>query len=131
MRRIPALTFALTAGLILGCAAELSGDLVVNDAPFQAVDCNSGQPLGFTGVQLADATGRRLRLVARPDGQSDAYYWPADASEADEVGICGPFTIATQNSEINGVKNVQGSATLDCSNGKHAIAGTITFANCH
>lgn len=131
MRPIPALLLVSSTLLALACAAELNGDVVVDDAPFQAVDCRSGAPMGFGGVELVDAGGRKLRLVARPDGQSEAFYWPADASSADEVGICGPMTLEQQNSEINGVKNVMGSAALECSNGKHAIAGTITFANCH
>ena len=121
----------VAALLTLGCKAKLSGDLTVDGKPFTAESCRSGQASGFSGVDLVDADGRKLRLVQIPNGTGAAILFPPGATVGDEVGGCGPLSVSTQSSTINNIRNVEGSATLECSNPKHSVKGAVTFENCH
>ena len=57
-------------------------------------------------------------------------HFGAGANLGEELGPCGRFTLERQNSRINGVHNVRGSAILQCK-GKTSIAGSVQFENCH
>ena len=48
-----------------------------------------------------------------------------------ELGECGKMTSQQQNSEVNGIINVEGSGTLECKNEAHSVSGTFSFQNCH
>jgi hypothetical protein len=114
-----------------GCKAKLSADLKVDGAAFEPASCRSGQVYAFRGVELTAKDGRRLRLVMRPDGQSEALLFSASSPTGVNLGACGAFVVNDQNSTINDIKNVEGSATLSCSGEGHSIEGSATFENCH
>ncbi|MBK8259375.1 MAG: hypothetical protein IPK82_42810 [Polyangiaceae bacterium] len=121
-------TLALT---LAGCQAKLSSSVTVDGKPFSAESCRSGQAAGFTGVDLVGTDGSRLRLVTMPNGQAAAHIFAPGAATSTELGACGPFTVERQNSQINDIYNVKGTATLSCTSGGHSVSGTITFENCH
>lgn len=116
--------------LLAGCSAKFTANLTVGGKPFQPVSCRSGEPSGFAGVDLTDDTGTRLRLVALPSGQADAFVFPGGADLGTELGPCGPMSLERKSSRINGVYNVTGKATLSCK-GKTDVSGTVEFDNCH
>jgi hypothetical protein len=113
------------------CSNKLSGSLEVDGKKFELDSCRSGQVYGFSGVELRSKTGDKLRLVQTPTGEGAVVYLPSGASTGSEMGRCGPFTVRQQNSSINDVKNVEGTATLDCSASGHTIKGEVAFGNCH
>ncbi|MBI5513202.1 MAG: hypothetical protein HY909_05500 [Deltaproteobacteria bacterium] len=124
----------LLAGVALGgCRAKLTGQLTLNGATFTPTSCRSGAVFGFVGVDLINDAGAKLRLVALPDGQADALYFAPGAATGIHLGPCGPLTVQRQNSRINSVYNVEGSAALQCAaaGGTPAVAGSVQFANCH
>ena len=114
-----------------GCSAKLGGTLTVDGTPFQPASCRSGAVYGFTGVELTDGSGRRLRMASRADGRASALVFAAGAATGDDLGVCGPFQLIRQSSTINNVTNVQGQGALDCSGSGHTIKGTVEFENCH
>jgi hypothetical protein len=116
--------------LLLGCSAKITSSLSVGAKPFLPATCRSSEPTGVAGVDLLDEAGSRLRLVSLPNGQADAFFFPAGAPLGTELGACGPFTLERQSSRINGVHNVRGSATLNCK-GRTTVAGSVQFENCH
>lgn len=116
--------------LLAGCSARITSSLVVGGKPFQPTSCRSGQPNGFAGVDLMDQAGARLRLVSLPNGQANALVFPAGADLGTELGACGRFTLERQNSRVNGVHNVRGTAELQCK-GRTSVAGSVQFENCH
>jgi hypothetical protein len=116
--------------LLAGCSAKITSSLAVGAKPFQPTSCSSGQPNGFAGVDLMDGSGARLRLVSLPNGQAAALLFAPGASQATELGACGPFTLERQSSRINGVYNLRGTATLGCK-GKTPVVGSVQFENCH
>jgi hypothetical protein len=119
------------AMLVVACSAKLDSNITVDGTPFKSSSCRSGQAYGFTGVELTGADGRKLRLATRPDGQSNVFLFPAGSATGVDLGVCGAFTVGTQNSTINGIDNVKGHAELSCSVDGHTIAGNVTYENCH
>ena len=116
--------------LLAGCTAKITSSLTVGARPFQPASCRSSEPNGVAGVDLMDGSGARLRLVSLPNGQANALFFGAGANLGTELGACGPITLEQQNSRINGVYNVRGTATLSCK-GKVSIVGSVQFENCH
>ena len=127
--------FGLLVALMIsaaGCKSKLNSSLVLNGAPFVPTQCNSGQPQGFSGVDLIDATGTKLRLQTVPTGQAMVFVFPGGSPVGAPVAMCGTLAVERQNSQINNVYNVRGNATLpSCSNGAMTVSGTIQFENCH
>src|SRR5512140_707779 len=110
--------------LLAACSAKLSGSIEIDGKAFEISSCKSGKPLGFTGIQLEDDAGRRLRLVANADGTANAIVFAGEA-QGDDVGKCGTLEVHNQNSKINDVTNVEGVAKISCS-GSHKVEGTLT-----
>ena len=122
----------LVAALPLAaCHAKITSDLHVDGAPFAIAECRSGAAFGFSGLQLADASGRRLRLMQMVDGSTAVAIFPPAAERGDRLGACGTLTLQTQNSRINNIQNVKGEATLDCNAVGHQVVGHVAFENCH
>src|SRR4051812_42531516 len=113
MRALPLLV------LVAACSAKLSGSITVDGKPLDISSCKSGQPMGFAGIQIEDDAGRRLRLIANPDGSAEAILFAGEA-QGDDVGKCGTIEVHPQNSKINDVTNVEGVAKISCS-GSHKI----------
>jgi hypothetical protein len=119
-------TLALT-----GCAAHVQSTVHVNGVPFSPSTCRSGQPNGFSGVELADGGGRRLRLAQNLNGTMVGVYFPSGSQIGDELGVCVNMNVQTGVGVINGVRNVEGIATLDCRTETHQVTGSVRFENCH
>ena len=70
------------------CTAHVTGGVQIDGAPFVATTCRSGQASGFSGVDLADDQGRRLRLAQSLDGSFVGVYFPlATRSETIWAGV--------------------------------------------
>lgn len=113
------------------CHATVTGDVRVDGRKFIVKECRAGQAFGFSGIELADPDGHRLRLVSNADGTCVAALFPPGGAVGDAVGTCGVLTMKAQSSRINGITNLKGSATLDCASTVHQIGGRLTFESCH
>jgi hypothetical protein len=132
MRTSTVTLVALAAAAVLaaGCRARLTSTVTINGAAFVPTSCRSGEALGFSGVELTNASGQRLRIASTASGQGLVYLFPPNASVM-MLGLCGPFSIERQSSRINNVYNVRGNATLSCVGLAGAVTGSVTFENCH
>jgi hypothetical protein len=122
---------AAFALLACACTSKLSGELTVDGAPFKVNECRSGRAFGYSGLQLADAGGRRLRLFLNPDGTTTLALFAEGAARGDTLGNCGLLSMETQHSTINNINNVKGTMTLQCAALGHSVAGKLDFENCH
>ncbi len=125
----PLWSFAALMLCATACNAELSADLKVDGNAFTPTSCRSGQVNGFSGVDLIDDKGQKLRLVQTPANKPLVLFFEAETPL--EFGQCGTMSLDRQNSTINNITNVMGNATLDCKLEKQSVSGTITFKNCH
>lgn len=115
----------------VGCQSKVTGSLRVDGAPFAVAHCRSGQAFGFSGIELTDSNGRRLRLLANADGTCTAAIFKSNSATGDSLGPCGKLTMEAQSSRINQIVNVKGNAKLDCKSAGHTVTGDIEFENCH
>jgi hypothetical protein len=117
--------------LLIGCQPKFSGELQVDGAAFTPAECRSGLALGFSGVQFADAGGRRLRLIANADGTTNAALFAPNAPRGDNLGACGTLVMHAQSSRVNSITNQMGTADLSCQAVGHKVSGKLAFENCH
>jgi hypothetical protein len=130
MRKMAVLICLATLSLV-GCQSKVTGTLEVDGSSFAVQQCRSGQAFGFSGIELTDATGRRLRLLANADGTCTAALFKGDSPTGDQLGQCGTLTMEAQSSRINSITNVKGTAKLACEAVTHKVAGNLEFENCH
>ena len=115
-----------------GCSAKLGGSVEVNGEKLGLSSCRNGVAFGFRGVQLTTKSGLRLRIGALPTGAAGVIVMPKGETVGTELGVpCGAFSISDQKSTINGVRNVEGKASLDCEAAGYKIKGEVSFENCH
>jgi hypothetical protein len=112
------------------CAGHFTGNLQIDGEPFAATGCRSGQVSGFSGVELSDDHGRRLRLAQNLDGTFAGVYFSPDSRIGDNLGTCGTLNVQPETSVVNGVHPVEGSVTLTCKTEKHQLSGRGQFENC-
>jgi hypothetical protein len=113
------------------CAAHFSGALQVDGQPFELADCHSGQALGFSGVELLDARDRRLRVAQNLDGSPSVVYFPSGQQVGEPLGSCAKIKTGFGTGVVNGVRNVDGTATLSCETPQRRVTGDVHFENCH
>jgi hypothetical protein len=94
---------------------------------FSPSSCGSGKKLGFYGVQLADAQGRRLRVTKGIDGTFEAVYFPSGSQVGEKLGACGTLTL-DGDMEMDYVRS--GTATLACESERRRVSGAVTFELC-
>jgi hypothetical protein len=109
----------------------VTSSVQIDGTAFVPTICKSGQSRGFAGVELIDAQQRRLRLVQALDGTFQAVFFPSGASVGEKLGSCGTMTLRNGIAVVNGVRNVEGNATLSCGGGGHTLAGSVVFEGCH
>ncbi len=126
-----AVLICLAAVALAGCTSKVTGTLEVDGSPFAVEECRSGQAFGFSGIELKDATGRRLRLLANGDGTCTAALFKGDSATGDRIGQCGTLEMQAQSSRINSITNIMGKAQLACEAVGHKVAGSLEFENCH
>ena len=123
-----ALTLVVVVAALLACKSKIGGTVSVDGKAFEIESCRSGEAMvpQFSGIELIDKSGGKLRLVALPSGQASVSLNGEQTAEA-----CGPITVQKQSSKVNDVSNVEGNAKLDCSGGGHEVKGAVQFENCH
>lgn len=126
-----AVFICLAALALVSCKSKVSGTLEVDGASFAVKTCRSGQAFGFSGLELTDESGRRLRLLANADGTCTAALFKGESPTGDRLGQCGTLSMEAQSSRINSIVNVKGTAKLACEATGHRLAGDIVFENCH
>jgi len=131
LKRTSLLVVAFVALFCVSCQSRVTGTLEVNGSPFAVKQCRSGQAFGFSGLELTDASGRRLRLLASADGTCTAALFKGDSPTGDRLGQCGALTMQAQSSRINSIVNVKGTAKLSCEAAGQKVVGDIAFENCH
>lgn len=125
------LCVAVASCSLFACSNELKGDITIDGEAFALDSCRSGQVYGFVGVEVVSKKGAKIKIMQAPTGEAIAYYQGAGESTGVELGKCGSFTVSTQNSTINDIKNVEGEAKLECESGGHKVSGAFSFSNCH
>ena len=113
------------------CSNKLGGDLQLNGQPFGASSCRNGARYGFAGVEVSGKDGWKLRFVQTPTGSANVVVFKPGIATGVELGECGTIRVEMQNSTVNDVKNVQGSAEVSCASDGLTVAGKLTFGNCH
>lgn len=122
----------ICAALVFGsCTAHVTSAVQIDGAPFQASTCRSGQANGFSGVELADQYGRRLRLAQNLNGTLTAVYFPPGRQVGVELAGCFTMTAQTGVGVINGIRNIEGGAVLACRTETLQVSGSVQFKNCH
>src|SRR5918911_911406 len=90
---------------LVGCHSKVTGTVQVDGSNFAITQCRSGQAFGFSGIELSDSNGRRLRLFANPDGTCSAALFNGNSATGDRLGQCGVLTMTAQSSRINSIVN--------------------------
>jgi len=121
MKKCVVLVFVVFAS----CMGHVTGNLQIDGEPFAATSCRYGRVGGFSGVELSDDHGRRLRLAENLDGTLACAYFPPDSRIGDNLGTCG-----TVNFRPEGLAGVKGSVTLACKSEKHQLSGGALFQYC-
>jgi hypothetical protein len=109
----------------------VTSSLQIDGTAFVPTICKSGQARGFAGVELIDDQQRRLRLAQTLDGGFQAVYFPSGSSVGKNLGSCGTMTLQNGTAVVNGVRNVEGNATLHCGSEGHTLVGSVVFERCH
>lgn len=115
----------------VACQAHVQSQLLVDGAPFAPTSCQSGAPYGYSGVELGTESGQRLRLSNTLDGRFQGAYFAPGAAQGDAIDACGALVLSRGTGVINGVRNLDGSATLSCAGLRHRVEGAVRFENCH
>lgn len=123
--------FVLITFVATACQAHVQSQLLVDGAPFVPSECASGAPFGYSGVELISTSGQRLRLASALDGTFSGAYFAPGEHQGDAVAGCGAVMLERGTGVINGVRNLDGSATLACTGRRHRVEGTVRFENCH
>jgi hypothetical protein len=121
-------TFAVAG---LACTAHTAGTLQVDGQPFEPVTCHSGQASGFSGVELVDVRDRKLRIAQNLDGSPAVVYFPSGRPVGEPLGPCATIHAGPGTGVINGVRNLDGTATLSCQTPERRVTGSVRFENCH
>jgi hypothetical protein len=130
LRKVVAGTTVLAVLACGGFAADVSGTtLTVDGAPWTVVTCESGEALGFAGVELTGEDGRRLRLQPQLDGQLAVVMMPADGVTGTQLGVCGTGAFHQTGLTINDVTALEGTAELACK-GEPSVEGSVRFGRC-
>ena len=130
MRKV-AVFICLAALSVVSCQSKVTGTLEVDGAPFNVELCRSGQAFGFSGIELTDTSGQRLRLLANADGTCTAALFKSGSNTGDRLGQCGALSMEAQSSRINSITNLQGTAKLSCEAVNRKVVGDVQFENCH
>jgi len=112
------------------CRNKLSGSAEVEGTRFAPSSCRSTAPQGGHGVEIEAEDGRRLQVEPTEGGAGAVYLFERGELRGAPLGACAGIEIAQQHSEINNVRNVEGTVQLHCSE-RGAATGRLEFANCH
>jgi hypothetical protein len=121
----------LAPAALPACRATFSGMVFLDGGAFNATTCRSGQALGFSGIEIQDTSGRRLRLLLNADGTTDVGLFQPQDAKGELLRQCGTLSIQAQHSRVNSITNVSGTAGLSCTGAGHKVEGNLSFTNCH
>ncbi len=126
---------AVLGAALLACKSETTGTVTVNGAPFVVEQCRSGQAntgATFSGIALLDSAGNQVRVAGKPEGGFRVFHFTAGQQLGTLVGEdCGTFVINQTNTQINGVYNVEGNLSTNCTGSGFTIIAALNFAACH
>jgi hypothetical protein len=121
----------VTVAAITACTAHFTGALEIDGQPFEILTCHSGQALGFSGVELVDARDRRVRVAQDIDGTPAVVYFASGQERGEPLGPCATIRTQRGTGVIDGVRNVDGTASLSCKTPERRVTGDVRFENCH
>jgi len=101
---------------------RFEGAVTVDGAPFVPVTCHSLEGMGAFGVELGDAAGARVRLVAEVDGSATVAVLAAGATLGKRLAACGELGLAATRLTLDHVRVLEGTARLTCS-----VAGSLVL----
>jgi len=141
MRRI-ALPLVLGALGLAGCGSTVEGTITIDGQAAIIDRCESAEPRGFDGVDIVTDDERFIRLLRDTRGESivQVVFFDAGKDTGPRLGDCAVGTIRDTSTTINGVKALDGEATLNCDHAytdqnmveqRITIVGDVTFDNCH
>jgi hypothetical protein len=129
MRRILGVGLLVMLG---GCQNKFAGNVQLDGTEFVAKHCENGIKVGFSGVQLDDASGRRLRVINDITTNSvKVAVFPKADGPGENLDGCTTLKQHTGTGIVNGVQNQEGTVTFTCDAGGHKLSGTLEFKNCH
>jgi hypothetical protein len=109
---------------------HIESNLQIDGNAFEPKSCSSGQPRGFTGVELQNVHGQRLRLGSNLDGSPGVIYFAPGSSVGENMGPCGDLSIRQEHAQVGGVVLLEGEAKLSCLGRSHRVEGTVRFIHC-
>lgn len=124
-------SLAVVVAAATACTAHFTGALEIDGQPFEILTCHSGQALGFSGVELVDARDRRVRVAQDIDGTPAVVYFASGQERGEPLGSCATIHTQRGTGVIDGVRNVDGTASLSCKTAERRVTGDVRFENCH
>ena len=120
-------------GALFACRSKAHGHAKVDSQAFNVRECHSGEGNvpSFTGVDLADGSGRKLRF-ARHDGHLRLFLFEPGSTRGTLIGEdCGTMALSHHDDSVGGVHEVDGSASAHCKGNGHNIVVDVQFEHCH
>lgn len=141
MRRL-VLPFVLGAVGLAGCGSSVEGTITIDGQAAIIDRCESAEPRGFDGVDIITDDDRYVRLLRDTRGEdiNQVVFFDAGKDTGPRLGDCAVGTIRDTSTTINGVKALDGEATLNCDHAytdqnmeqqRITVVGDLTFDNCH
>ncbi|HVJ93481.1 MAG TPA: hypothetical protein VM580_26955 [Labilithrix sp.] len=133
---LPATALAVALGACFLPEARTEGALQSSGGMRPLAACSSGERRSFFGVDLIEEGGRTLRLVDDPIYGLRGRYSGPDLPEEGVVldgSSCRVLraTIAPTGWRINGIRVLEGNATLDCVLPDNSpVRGEVRFSGC-
>jgi len=129
---LPALLLMLAA--LLACRSKLDGTLSIDGKAVPIESCRSGEANvpGFDGVDFLTTGDRRVRFVILEGSQIRTFLFEPGQASGTLIGeACGSMAAERMNSEVNGVKNLKGTVSANCTGSGHVVTAAVRFENCH
>ncbi|NOZ10954.1 MAG: hypothetical protein GXP09_07955 [Gammaproteobacteria bacterium] len=140
-RVVPILVIVVLLGVVpifFMTSSDIEGSLRTSghlgDTAFVPVSCESGQALGFFGVELSSESqpGRRIRLLRDAIKGSIVTVEVAGASQPLAVFSSADcrlidVNVRKTNTIVNSIYVVEGQASIECP----GLVGTVRFGGCH
>jgi hypothetical protein len=124
----------LLVAALLACRAKLDGSITVDGKAVEISSCRSGDANvpSFEGVDFMIAGDRRVRFVLLEGNQIRTFLFEPGQSAGTLIGEgCGTMSAERMNSEVNGVKNLKGTVSANCTGSGHVVTAAVRFENCH
>ena len=124
-------TFLLLPACLLLACDNVEGELIVEGAVTEVVDCTSAIPLGWEAVDLELSNGATVRLFRNGvDDIVDVGFFPdPQSNQGYLVGDCATGTVSYSGVSSDEVDYLRGEARLSCDTPVQ-IEGRAKFGSC-